>query len=233
MKRDFLAELFKKHTIEIPKEVIDAIMDENGKDLETSKKDLDKAKTDLKAAEEKAGSLDEQIKKRDADIVELQKQATTSKETQDALAALQTKYDSDTKELNTKLENQHKEAEKQLAEQEESFAVEEFFKGVPFASELARNAAREEFKKAGLKLDKESKKFLGSDDWVKQLKEKDPAAFKADESDPASNPAPYFVNPTNPTGGNPPASGADGFNFGNRFNRLRQPPAQQSTQQQK
>lgn len=226
MKRESLSELFKKHSIEIPKEVIDAIMDENGKDLETLKKDAEKAKTDLKAAETKAGELEEQIKKRDGDIVELQKQATTSKETQDALTALQTKYDTDTKELGTKLETQRKEAEKQLADQEETFAAEKFFEGIPFASELARNAAKAEFKTAGLKLDKDSKKFLGADDWVKQLRDKDPAAFKADESDPSNTPPPYFVNPTNPSK-NPPPNDAGAFNFGSRFNQLRQPPAQQ------
>lgn len=226
MKRDSLSDLFKKHSIEIPKEVIDAIMDENGKDLETLKKEAEKAKSDQKAAETKAGELTDQIKQRDADIVELQKQATTSKETNDALTALKTKYDTDTQELNTKLETQRKEAEKQLAEQEESFASEEFFKGIPFASELARNAAKAEFKAAGLKLDKESKKFLGSDDWVKQLREKDPAAFKPDESEADNTQQPYFVNPTN-SSKNPPSNEAGAFNFGSRFNQLRQPPAQQ------
>lgn len=225
MKRDFLTELFKKHGIEAPKEAVDAIMDENGKDLEAGKKDLEKAKTDLESEKTKATDLGEQIKKRDADIVELQKQTGSSEETKKALTDLQTKYDADTKTLQEKLSNQQKEAEKQLQEQTIAHATEGFFKEIPFASELARKAAMADFKAAGLKLD-EGGKFLGADDWVKQLRESDPAAFKpADDEDGDSKP-PYFVAPSS-GGGDPAPNGGDkgGFNFGSRFTRLRQPPS--------
>ena len=231
MKREFLTELFKKHNIEVPKEAVDAIMDENGKDLETSKKDLDKAKTDLAAEQTKAKELGDQIKKRDTDIAELQKQTATSDETKKALTDLQAKYDADTKTLQETLDNQKKEAEKQLQEQALSHATEAFFKDLPFASELARKAAISDFKAAGLKLD-DSGKFLGADDWVKQLRETDPAAFKPEDDNAANNGgganrSPYFVAPSSNNGGNSGPDGGDksGFNFSNRFTRLRQPPS--------
>lgn len=228
MKREFLTELFKKHNVEVPKEAVDSIMDENGKDLEAGKKDLDKAKTDLAAEQTKAKELGDQIKKRDADIAELQKQTATSDETKKALTDLQAKYDADTKTLQETLDNQKKEAEKQLQDQALSHATEAFFKDLPFASELARKAAMSDFKEAGLKLD-ESGKFLGADDWVKQLRETDPAAFKAEEDNGpnggGANRPPYFVAPSSNGGGNPglDSGNKDGFNFSNRFTRLRQP----------
>lgn len=231
MKREFLIELFKKHLpeTEIPKEAIDAIMDENGRDAEGGKATLAKAQSELKAAQEQVAALAEQIKQRDTDIATLQKEAATSEETKKALTELQAKYDTESKEYQTKLEEQQKEAEKQLAEQAYSHATEDFFKEQPFASELARKAAIADFKAAGLKLDPQSGKFLGADDWLKQLRETDPAAFKAEEGEDegAEEDAPYFVAPAN-TGKSKPGTGTpakDGsFNFTNQFSRLRQPP---------
>lgn len=227
MKREFLSDLFKKHfpDAEIPKAVIDAIMDENGKDAEASKTALQTAQNDLKAVQTKASDLEEQIKNRDTDIENLRQTAATSEETKKALADLQTKYDADTKDLQTKLEDQQKEAEKQLQEQALTHATESFFKDIPFASELARKAAMVDFKAAGLKLE-DSGKFLGADDWIKQLRESDPAAFKPDEQEDDGNNGfvpPVFVRPT---GG----SGADAGKVGNEtaftgfgFTHLREP----------
>lgn len=99
MKREFLKELGIED-----KEVIDKIMDENGKDIETAKgKNNDDKVKELQAEVDK---LNGQIKERDGQLDELKKSAGDNKELQkqiddlkDANKAAQEKHDSEMAEL--------------------------------------------------------------------------------------------------------------------------------------
>jgi len=79
-----------------------------------------------------------------------------------------------------------------LAEIEYTGAVQKYFEGFKFTSELAKKAAMEEFKKKELKL--ENGQFLGGDDYMKQLKEANPTAFVLDDD---GGKPPVIVKPTN------------------------------------
>lgn len=97
---------------------------------------------------------------KDVDVTELQGEITKLKED---LSSKET-------EFSTK-----------LAEIEYTSAVQEYFKGFKFTSELAKKAALEEFKKKELKFD--NGQFLGGDDFMKQLKESNPTAFEDEEDE--------------------------------------------------
>ena len=220
MKREFVTKLFTDASIEIPKEILDAIMNENGKDIEAEKSKATKIQADADAAQTEATSLKAQIAQRDADIETLKAAAGTSEELQAKYSEIQAKYATDTAALEAKLTAQAAEAKKQMEEQTYGFAAEKFFADVPFASELARKAALADFKEKGFKL--ENDKFLGGEDWLKGLKETDPGSFAPDE-DGGGNPPPRFVDKTKQGGG-----GGDNNPFGNMgFSYVRQPPAQE------
>lgn len=178
MKREELEKLG------LTKEQIDTIMAENGKDIEASKTALAAKEQELATKTTEAEGYKTQLSDRDKDIKELKKQAGNSEELNTKLAELQTKYDTETTSLKTKLD-----------EQALDHATEKFFTGVEFASGLAKEAAIAKFKSKGLKY--ENDKFLGGDDFIAELKKTDPAAFKPEEKeDDNLPPPPQFVAPT-------------------------------------
>lgn len=170
MKREFL----EKYGL--AKEQIDEILNENGNDINKVKSDAETLKTQV-------DEYKEQLTQRDADIAELSKQTGNSAELQTKLTDLQTKYDTETKELNDKV------------------------------AETARTSAIElELTKVGAKNIKAAKALLDLDklevtdggvkglaEQVKALQESDGYLFGTGEKTP-----PYS------SGGNPNGTGATG-----------------------
>ena len=230
MKREFL-EAIEVNGVKLTKEVIDSIMDENGKDIQAGKDALATKEQQLATLTAERDGLKTQIADRDKDIKTLREQAGNSEALNTKLTELQSKYDKDTADL-----------QKKIADQTLDHATEKFFSQFEFASELAKKAAVADFKAQGFKLD-EKGDFTGGKDWVEALKKSDPAAFKA-EADPNRDGQgnggnggaggaggagfgnlPYFVAPTgtgNNGGGN--NGGANPFNFG--FAGVRSAPSE-------
>lgn len=93
--------------------------------------------------------------------------------------------------LSTQLQDKETEFNKKLADIEYNSNLESFFSSYKFTSELAKKAAIEEFKKKELKMD--NGKFLGGEDFMKELKESNPTAFESEEDEKA----PKIVKGTN------------------------------------
>lgn len=84
----------------------------------------------------------------------------------------------------------------QKAEKEKSIRDERtnaFFNEVKFASESAKAGVIAKFNEKDFKYDEETKTFLGANDWLKDLKEKDSGAFLSDVANPR-----FTTNPTAP-----------------------------------
>lgn len=230
MKRDFLTELFKKAGLEVGKETLDAIMDEHGKDVEASKTALTKAQNDLAVEQASTKSLTEQLAQRDTDIAALKTQAGTSEELQTKLNDLQAQYTKATTDHKAALEAQAKELQAKLDEQARDHAIEKYFGGVAFTNDLSRDAAIAAFKAKDFKLDNGA--FLGADDWLKNLKESNPAAFKPEEGDDQQQQqqgGSAFQNGglpkfTKPISGGKPTDDKPAFFANGGFNFVRQPP---------
>lgn len=90
MNREFL------ESLGLEKEVMDKVMVEHGKSTQSSKDELAQLTTER-------DGLKEQLTQRDTDLKDLQSKSKDSEELQTSLADLQSKYDSDTADLNTKL----------------------------------------------------------------------------------------------------------------------------------
>lgn len=136
-------------------EQIDFVMAENGKDVE-------KVKTKLTAAETARDDYKEQLETanttiqgyKDMDIDGIKRSVTD----------WETKYNTDTKALQDKLDGQAYD-----------FAMKEYVNGYQFTSELVKQAVIAQLKEQNFKLN--DGKFLGADDFMKQLKEANPSAF--------------------------------------------------------
>ena len=136
-------------------EQISAVMSENGKDLE-------KVKTKLTAAETARDEYKEQLEAanttiqsyKDMDIEGIKQSASDWEK----------KYNDDLKAMQDKLEGQAYD-----------FALKEYVSGYQFTSDLVKEAVIAQLKAQGFKLN--DGKFLGADDFMKQLKEANPSAF--------------------------------------------------------
>lgn len=107
----------------------------------------------------------------------------------------ETKYNADTAALQQK-----------LAEQETEFAAKTYLGGFKYANDLVRDQIFAQF--MAKKFTRDGEKFLGADDFMKEMQTKYPTAFVA-ETPPADPPAdppkpgtPFYAPPT------PPAAGA-------------------------
>lgn len=205
MTREFLKKLG------ISDENIDSIMSENGKDIEAAKGTVAATEQKLTAAATEVTGLKEQLAERDKDIAALKKQAGNNEELNNKIAELQAKYDTDTKTLTAKLE-----------EQAYDHAADKFFDGFKFSSNAAKKAALADFRAKKLKLT--DGKFEGADEFMAALKKDDPSAFAAEDDNKdgkndnhqqqqqQQNPKPQFTRGTsqNQTGGGDNSI----FNFG-------------------
>lgn len=145
--------------LNLSKETIDSIMNLHQQDEESHK-------TSVSA--------------KDTEIAQLKSELESSK---NQIQELQTKI-GDAEDLKTLKEQSkaEKEAyEKKIEELQRSNATDKFFANYKFTSELAKSAAIAEFNKKELKL--EDGKFLGAEDFMKQLQTENPAAFTAEGSD--------------------------------------------------
>lgn len=210
MKRSFLEGLEFNGGTKLPKEIIDAIMDENGKDIQAGNAAFAAKEQELTAMITERDGLKEQITSRDKDIADLQRKVSNNADLSQQLKDLQTKYETDTAELQSKIDSQR-----------DDFATEKFFDGIEFSSDLARTAALAEFKGKKFKYDPKKKEYQGANEWLEELKKNQPSAFKpaddgGDGGDNGGNgdpKGPFFVASTNSNGGGN-GGGNNPFNFG-------------------
>ncbi len=139
----------------LTEEQVSYVMAENGKDIE-------KVKTKLTAAETARDEYKEQLEAanttiqsyKDMDIEGIKQSASDWEK----------KYNDDLKAMQDKLEGQAYD-----------FALKEYVSGYQFTSDLVKEAVIAQLKAQGFKLN--DGKFLGADDFMKQLKEANPSAF--------------------------------------------------------
>lgn len=92
------------------------------------------------------------------------------------------------------LVKEQKEAQEKSIREERTNA---FFNEVKFASDSAKAGVIAKFNEKDFKYDEETKTFLGANDWLKDLKEKDAGAFLSDVANPR-----FTTNPTTPNNNN-------------------------------
>ena len=153
--------------LELNKETIDSIMAEYGKTTQGLREERDNLKTQVEDANKEIQSY------KDMDIDSIKKSADDWK----------TKYE----EMEA---NQKAEKEKSIRNERTNA----FFNDIKFASESAKAGVIAQFNEKDFKYDEETKKFLGANEWLKDLKEKDSGAFLSDVANPK-----FTTSPTAPT----------------------------------
>lgn len=186
MKREFLEGL------NLNKEIIDKILDENSRDIGREKQKADQAKEDLAAVQK-------QLEARDKDIEELKKTSGDAEGIRKQLEELQGKYTKETEDYKA-----------QLAERDYSDAMNRVVasKGIKFSSKAAEKAYLADLKAKNLTL--KDGELEGFDEWHKAQTEADPTAFQTNK------PAPVFTKPVG-TGGAPVSEGK-GAMYAKQFN---------------
>lgn len=221
MKREFV-----KATIpNITDEQLDAIMNEHGKTTNTLRTTISTHEATIQTLTTERDGYKGQVADRDKDIKALRDDAKANGDISQRLTDLQTKYDTDTKALQQKLD-----------EQRNAHATERFFAGVEFTSTLAKNAAMADFRAKGFKL-KEDGTYEGADTYLEQLKKENPAAFKTEEKkqepkeqgngNPAGNGQSYQPRFTNQMTNGGKTSGGDDKVMPLNFHFVRNPPKQE------
>ena len=153
--------------LELNKETIDSIMAEYGKTTQGLREERDNLKTQVEDANKEIQSY------KDMDIDSIKKSAEDWK----------TKFE----EMEA---NQKAEKEKSIRDERTNA----FFNDIKFASESAKAGVIAQFNEKDFKYDEETKKFLGANEWLKDLKEKDSGAFLSDVANPK-----FTTSPTAPT----------------------------------
>lgn len=179
MKREMLKSLG------LEDEAIDKIMAEVGKDIEATKAKADKSqeienlKNELATVNTKLGEANVQIEKfTGLDIEGIKKEADEWKN----------KYT----EFETKSKADKEAFETQLKQQAYDFKLKEATSKLKFPNELTREAFENKLKAKNLPL--ENEKFLGFDDYVKEIEEQNPGMFVAET--PINEPKlPEFTTP--------------------------------------
>lgn len=176
MKRDELKEILKDHNP--TDEVINKIMAANGSDINAIKEQLGGDITSLK----------NQLSERDKDIEKLKSTPNNTEELTKQLEQLQSKYDSDTKALQSQIDSRnYTDAVKN--------AISE--KGIKFTSKAAERYYISQAESKKLKL--ENGKLIGFEDFHKEQFEADKGAFVVEEqqqNDEPAPPAPSFSGPS-------------------------------------
>lgn len=187
MKRDFLKELG------LADDLIDKILDENGKDIDREKQKATQAKEDLAAVQE-------QLTARDKDIEELKKTSGDAEDIRKQLEELQGKYTKETEAYKA-----------QLADRDYSDAMNRAVsaKGIKFSSKAAEKAYLADLKEKHLTL--KDGALDGFEEWHKAQVEADPTAFQT------GKPAPTFAKPVGGGGGSPAIEGI-GAMYAKQFN---------------
>lgn len=178
-------------------EQITFVMDENGKDVNALKATIEQRDQTITALTTERDGLKDQVANRDKDIADLKKESGNTEELNQRLSDLQSKYDTDTKGLQDKLDAQAR-----------SYAAKDFYSSVEFTSAFAKKAAIDEFMAANLEY--KDGAYVGADDFLKTQKEKNPDAFKAATPPEQHDKKPQFTNP-NPK---PDPKNTNPFDFG-------------------
>lgn len=151
--------------------VIEKIIDNHNASMEKQKQSTTKYKEEAEGLKSQLDDANTQIQSfRDMDIDGIKQSAEDWK----------SKYEADTKALNDKLNAK-----------EYEYNARDYLSQFKFSSERAKMSVLEEFKTKNFAY--ENGKFLGADDYIKELKENDPGAFVNEED----NNAPIIVKPTN------------------------------------
>ena len=159
MKREFLEGLDLGEGVKMPKSAIDAIMAENGRDIEAKNNQITTLTTERDGLKEQLTPANDTIKSyKDMDIDGIKAKA----------GEWETKYNTDTQALKD-----------QLAATEYGFAVKEAVAGLKFSSESAKKAFVADLTAKKLPLGK----LLGLEDFAKTYKESDPDAFLPENDD--------------------------------------------------
>ncbi len=197
------------------KAVLDAIMAENGKDINAAKASLDAVTQERDKLKAENEGLTAQIKTRDDDIKGLKEQLGKDGDLSAKLGELQSKYDADTKALQDK-----------LAAQAYDHAADKYLNDFKFSSTLAREAVLSKFRAKAFKMTDDGK-FEGAAEFMEGLKKSDPSAFAKEEGGDEGNGGnggngggqqpPHFSNP----GGNSGNSGGQNNPFSFSFNAVR------------
>lgn len=112
--------------------------------------------------------FEEQLRERDKQLEELKEVAGDAEAMKEKIKALEEENKASQEKASAELEQMKKD-----------WATEKYFEGFEFTSDLAKAAAIQQFKEKELKL--EDGKFLGADDFMKELAEKNPTAFVSEE----------------------------------------------------
>ena len=197
MTREFL----KKQIEGITDEQITTIINEAQADKKKAEDDLAAKTKELETVTTERDGLKTQIADRDKDIKDLQKKVSGQEELEQQVKDLQDKYDKDTKDLNQK-----------LSDQARSHATDNFFSGVEFSSDFAKQGALAAFNEKNFTLDEKTGTFIGGKEGLESPQKKQPAAFKAKDGGSGDggdnggagnggNPYnPYFSNPNGSQG---------------------------------
>ena len=196
------------------KAVLDAIMAENGKDINAAKASLDAVTQERDKLKAENEGLTAQIKTRDDDIKGLKEQLGKDGDLSARLGELQSKYETDTKALQDK-----------LASQAYDHAADKYLNDFKFSSTLAREAVLSKFRAKAFKMTDDGK-FEGAAEFMEGLKKSDPSAFAKEEGDGGDEgnggnggqqKTPHFSNPQ----GNGNNGGGQSNPFSFSFNAVR------------
>lgn len=163
MKREFLEglDLGLGEDVKLSKNAIDAIMAENGRDIEAKNNTITTLTTERDGLKTQLGDANATIQSyKDMDIDGIKAKA----------GEWETKYNTDTQALKD-----------QLAAAEYGFAVKEAVAGLKFSSESAKKAFVADL--TAKKLPLQEGKLLGLEDFAKTYKESDPDAFLPENDD--------------------------------------------------
>lgn len=167
-------------------------------------------------SKEKVDSYNQEHKEKPVKLVNLSEGNYVSKEKFDSketeINTLKTQIDDANKEIQsykdmdidsikesaTNWETKYNDLVKEQEEAKEKSIREErtnaFFNEVKFASESAKAGVIAQFNQKDFKYDEESQKFLGANEWLEDLKNKDTGAFLSEVANPK-----FTTNPTAPS----------------------------------
>ena len=162
---------------------------------------------ELAARDTRITTLDETLKTRDSDLANLRTQLESAGTDTEKLNELNVKFS----DLQKQYEKDTKNYQKQLKDQAYKFAVTEFANQQKFTSK----AARRDFEQSMLakNLQMENDVIIGATDFMTAYSQENSDAFVVEDTtqQPPSQPAPHFVDSTNP--GASTAGDANPFNF--------------------
>lgn len=185
MKTDFLKGLG------LTEEQITSIMAENGKDIgkeqTKAQQNIDKLTTELENSKLELKSKDELISNANSEIEKFKGLDVEGIKAQ--AEEWKTKYS----EFEIKSKADKEAYEKQLADQARDFKLNEAVNTLKFPNELTKKAFISELKEKNLPF--EGDKFLGFDDYVKQVGEQNPGIFVT-EAPIDETPVPQFTTPS-------------------------------------